>query len=1086
MATLVDVLRQLGARPADRRADAHPRTGALVLDGAVLGLDSLFGGPLSGDVAVRSQSSESIVFEEPLELAACGTLWMPDVEDVETFREAVADAHATLGARLETDLRTLAQLGYDAVLDAPRPRAIALYEHAGHTLTVAIGSDGELTLVQVDDTAVSDAEGRALAAPEEVDGPTARAAVERVLARLVDTGAVFAADSLDVDMASHSDEHSGDERRPTSVTARPPQGTVPLSEEEIGELNAALDDEDDSNANPDDEDADERTAHARTAALSAVSQIDVDIVDEEEEEPEPTQAVEAPARRASEEATRAEQEPSVDAGIEARLQGRPSPDASPDAPADAPADEAAHPSPDGPRMAGAREDEGSLADAFDDDDEVGGPTRVPGTPRDQAAPTVDVDDDDEPEPTVTALAPVVSTRQSVEAPAPRGAAPMESSLLDAFDDDAPALTDPPATAASHDDEDEGPRTDSLARPPAVDESRTAAMSLAMLAAAADDDSPSSPPTMPGEMQSPLQAQSARDGVGVMGTADDDALASDPDGASGAAEISDEPQEPSTDGGVRARAPTPSVAVTREVSGFGDVVVDDDGFDGSDEAEGFDDSFDRTRTTTTKDDGAGAAAALPPPADTAAWVAPPLAPSAQPSATMGDDEAGSASSMAPPRAAPPQGAAPPATLTHAVAAIAARTLQRDEEPEVEPSDEPAAAAADPKDQPARADDRDLARDAAGFDDGDDFEEETIAARPDDQKTRAVFVQDALREISTRAAHTVPPAPSSAAEPAPSGAAAVDATSADPAGAEGEDPGELEARAEELEAQARSLRDRAVVIRASRLPQPAAAQESVPASAPPAQPSVEASSLPSLASIDVEAVDDDTAAIGMQKPPAAARALAKPQAKTPPPASEVPVPRPGARLNPEDLFEGVSFAAVQAALREQEARNAQTQLAAPEIGELHEVSDSGDVFGNMEASEPSAPQPPVSVEAPRAVGLVVEDARARDRLKKRLQVRIAELVEASDVHDVSALPSLRDLAAVVFVRPRNDERTLVGLERLASLEERPRILVLSSDSAFDRVGAIDLRVALGERASEVAQQVLDGLLQLGVPLSETTEP
>ena len=81
MPSLHEVLVAIGARPHESEE------GALALDAEALSLESLFGGPLAGDVVIMPQSDESIAFVSPPELAACGTLWLPDVGDADSRAE---------------------------------------------------------------------------------------------------------------------------------------------------------------------------------------------------------------------------------------------------------------------------------------------------------------------------------------------------------------------------------------------------------------------------------------------------------------------------------------------------------------------------------------------------------------------------------------------------------------------------------------------------------------------------------------------------------------------------------------------------------------------------------------------------------------------------------------------------------------------------------------------------------------------------------------------------------------------------------------------------------------------------------------
>ena len=78
----------------------------------------------------------------------------------------------------------------------------------------------------------------------------------------------------------------------------------------------------------------------------------------------------------------------------------------------------------------------------------------------------------------------------------------------------------------------------------------------------------------------------------------------------------------------------------------------------------------------------------------------------------------------------------------------------------------------------------------------------------------------------------------------------------------------------------------------------------------------------------------------------------------------------------------------------------------------------------------------------------------------------------------LKELSHLDAIVFVRPTDNEPTRAGFARLNDLPRRPRILVISGNERFDELPAVDLRLPLGLKASEVARQVLEGLERLGI--------
>jgi hypothetical protein len=114
----------------------------------------------------------------------------------------------------------------------------------------------------------------------------------------------------------------------------------------------------------------------------------------------------------------------------------------------------------------------------------------------------------------------------------------------------------------------------------------------------------------------------------------------------------------------------------------------------------------------------------------------------------------------------------------------------------------------------------------------------------------------------------------------------------------------------------------------------------------------------------------------------------------------------------------------------------------------------------------------------VVLVVEDPTARDRLVRHLTGRYERLVEAVTAVDALAVVEHGHVDALVFVRPSRGEALHKGLSSLNARSLKPRVLVVSSDVTLDALPGVDLRVALSQRASEVAQRVVDGLKQLGI--------
>ncbi len=202
------------------------------------------------------------------------------------------------------------------------------------------------------------------------------------------------------------------------------------------------------------------------------------------------------------------------------------------------------------------------------------------------------------------------------------------------------------------------------------------------------------------------------------------------------------------------------------------------------------------------------------------------------------------------------------------------------------------------------------------------------------------------------------------------------------------------------------------------------------------------------------------------------------------------------------EGVSLADLQGALQEMGVElgdGGATQVAASVMPfALKDDGDGdGDVFGSVSGADSleanlkseSSAAADMSEEATRirtgrpsgSIALVVEDARARERLRKHLVDRFSGLIEANDGRAAMQLKGIADVDAIVFVRPSQDDTNLASFTRLGGLPHRPRVLVISHDATFDALPAVDLRLPLGQRASEVAQQVLDGLERLGIQLN-----
>jgi hypothetical protein len=177
------------------------------------------------------------------------------------------------------------------------------------------------------------------------------------------------------------------------------------------------------------------------------------------------------------------------------------------------------------------------------------------------------------------------------------------------------------------------------------------------------------------------------------------------------------------------------------------------------------------------------------------------------------------------------------------------------------------------------------------------------------------------------------------------------------------------------------------------------------------------------------------------------------------------------------EGVSLAALQGLLGDDDVPGeaASTQVAAVAMPELI-ASDGGDVFDSFAESSllPADDSPP----RPGVIALVVEDARARERLRRHLDARFAEIVEFASAADAADSEPLPGLDALVFIRPATSASSREGFARLDARADRPPVLVVSPDPVFDTVAGVDLRLPLGHKASEVARQIVEGLERLGV--------
>jgi hypothetical protein len=300
--------------------------------------------------------------------------------------------------------------------------------------------------------------------------------------------------------------------------------------------------------------------------------------------------------------------------------------------------------------------------------------------------------------------------------------------------------------------------------------------------------------------------------------------------------------------------------------------------------------------------------------------------------------------------------------------------------------------------------------------------------------------------------------------------------------------LEQRAQALEEELASVRARIKHLR-SRPVQPRVGDSEE--SAGPTEATTGLLSLPILHSIDVEEIEPPRPArsplvTGVPSLVASDKGLRRPE------KSVTPTPARNAPAN-GDSGDGVSLAALQGALQELGVlgEGGETQVAASVL-EIAPAADDDEVFGsggdgNVDSIVEASAAPDLSVEAtrirkarPLSIVLVVDDERARDRLKTLLSERITTIIEPADSSNVMKVRGLADFDAIVLVRPPRDDDTLRSLGRLKDMPQRPRVLVLSRDNGFDDDPFVDLRLELRQRASDVAVQMIDGLEQLGLAL------
>ena len=163
------------------------------------------------------------------------------------------------------------------------------------------------------------------------------------------------------------------------------------------------------------------------------------------------------------------------------------------------------------------------------------------------------------------------------------------------------------------------------------------------------------------------------------------------------------------------------------------------------------------------------------------------------------------------------------------------------------------------------------------------------------------------------------------------------------------------------------------------------------------------------------------------------------------------------------------------------DSESQTGVAPLVEPEAASSPDPSSGVQEAHAEPEPQA-ATAPRPQRVALVVDDARARSRLQKYLQAALGEMDEAATVADARAQLDLTQVGYLVAVRPKADEETFSALASLANEKNSPAVLILSADARFDGVAGVGLRLELARRASEVADQVVQGLNQLGIVAHE----
>jgi hypothetical protein len=996
------VLDVLGALRGERLRD-----GSWKIELGDLRLTSVFGGTLNGSASL-TLNGDSALFSAPPELAACGKMWMPDVSDVDAFRNAIVEAHGQVRERASEGISSLRRLGFKAKLTAPEPRARAQLAIDGKDVVVGLDQNGDLIVELVAGRPVPVEQRRALIAPDEA---TAEEALRRVTALVQG----FA--------------KKNNSKPPQPTQAAPVPG---LSNEELRELQAALSDDEDPLI-----DSDEGSEEAEPTAAGV--EMPLPPARKDDLSDEGTQQV--PVMRVAKATARDDIDDDLDddvpGTVEVRLPGSRSLQVDAQLAALEQRDE---------RERERQKRGDSLLDAFDDDDE--GDDGVDASD-DGASVDVDVDDDDAGEPTATTPRLAATRPQptpSSDDSSDRSADSEEGDLLAALGDDDAGddNVDVDVGVGGDDDDDQPTQGMALADFPAVAAGKGSGFLSPLSTSVTPQQLPSAAPTQALPAPSASRLVAAADEASV-----DVAEADGFDDGAGSTPARMASAESATRPVPRTTIAAPTAAPARHSLNDDDDGGNSDDFDdGKTRALNVDQALlDRLKRGDV--DGRRTEPQAPTP------TPPPLGDDVDPS---GDDElhaVQTSATLETPLHMAARGAGPAPTA--ALASGDGEAVMPAPSPDEDSEPRPPAAALD-VDVDSSADDGDDGDDGGPVDADDpdaDAREAAIAAL----EQRAEELTAELAAVRERIAALVAERESTATRPVRSG---------------GEPTATRPVRADMLTAPTaagptKNTEVRAPLLDAPRAPKPRtglmpvvdardadlpsigqSADDSAEGTDVPPHATGAGTSLPSLASVDLEEVDGAGDA-------------------------------------------GVSLADLQGVLGDlpaedddAPAENAGATQVAASVLPINVENDDGDVFGTSgagkrskkAAGDLSEDATRIRVNRPAAIALVVEDAKARDRLRKHLESRYAEVVDAESARAIAQSDDVERVDAIVFVRPSASENNRQGFARLSGLAHRPRVLVISADVSFDGVPGIDLRLPLGQKASEVARQVIDGLSQLGV--------